>query len=187
MLTCVRIASALLQVNHAKLVPVVVSYDDFWKRYIFRELRLREREEEREQLIRKATVSAAAGEEDMPWEDEDDSDATAAANSSVMVAAPTTPPATPAKAVDAAVAAIEASPQGSPFSPIAAASHEPLNALDGWDDADVGPLESNDTFTKDAATPKQAAPTPTLVASVTSTSMLSVTVPEGDWAVDEWE
>jgi hypothetical protein len=67
------IGSALLQANFSKLVPVVVSYDDFWKRYLFREMRLREREVERENLILKASL-VSAEEEEMPWEDDDNND-----------------------------------------------------------------------------------------------------------------
>jgi hypothetical protein len=52
-IACCWIATDMtaVQSNHAKLVPVVVSYQDFWRRYLFRELRLREREQERERLI----------------------------------------------------------------------------------------------------------------------------------------
>lgn len=64
-------ANAILQAQHTKLVPVVVSYEDFWKRYLFREIRLREREEERERLILKASV-VVAGDDEMPWDDVDE-------------------------------------------------------------------------------------------------------------------
>jgi hypothetical protein len=65
-------SSAVLTANYHKFVPVVVSYEEFWKRYFFREMRLREREKERQDLILKASEVALNQQQvDMSWEDDD--------------------------------------------------------------------------------------------------------------------
>src|SRR6185312_10733738 len=51
-------SSSVLTANYHKFVPVVVSYEEFWKRYFFREMRLREREKERQDLILRASEVA---------------------------------------------------------------------------------------------------------------------------------
>ena len=65
-------SSAVLTANYNKFVPMVVSYEEFWKRYFFREMRLREREKERQDLILRASEVALNQQQvDMSWEDDD--------------------------------------------------------------------------------------------------------------------
>ncbi len=64
-------SSAVLAANYHKFVPVVVSYEEFWKRYFFREMRLREREKERQDLILRASEVALNQQQiDMSWDDD---------------------------------------------------------------------------------------------------------------------
>ena len=56
-----------LAASHTKLVPLAVSYEEFWRRYFFREARLREQEERRASLIRKASESAQ-GVDELDWD-----------------------------------------------------------------------------------------------------------------------
>ncbi len=62
-------SSSVLTANYGKLVPVVVSYDDFWMRYLFREQRVRDREKERQELILKASEVVLTPQVDMSWDD----------------------------------------------------------------------------------------------------------------------
>jgi len=63
--------SPVLAANYNKIVPTIASYEDFWKRYLYREHKLRERERERQELIQKASEVASSQPQDLTWEDDD--------------------------------------------------------------------------------------------------------------------
>ena len=65
-------SSTDLTSHYNKIVPTMVGYDDFWKRYLFREMHLRERENEREEFIRKASEMTAVT--DLGWDDDSNDD-----------------------------------------------------------------------------------------------------------------
>lgn len=60
---------------HSKLVPKVVSYQDFWTRYFYRVFKLDEQEKRRADLLKRAqTKSPAEDEEEFSWGTEEDED-----------------------------------------------------------------------------------------------------------------
>lgn len=56
---------------HTKLVPVAVSYTDFWERYFYKLHKLNQEEERRAALVKRATTSEQVDEEDLRWDDEE--------------------------------------------------------------------------------------------------------------------
>jgi len=72
--------SQLLAVNdkireiHTKLVPVAVSYTDFWERYYYKLHKLNQEEERRAALVKRATTSGHNDDEDLSWDEEDDAE-----------------------------------------------------------------------------------------------------------------
>jgi len=56
---------------HTKLVPVAVSYTDFWERYFYKLNKLNQEEERRAALVKRATTSEQVDEENLSWDDEE--------------------------------------------------------------------------------------------------------------------
>jgi len=56
---------------HTKLVPLAVSYADFWERYYFKLLKLNQEEERRAALVKRAT-NTQQDEEEVGWDMDDD-------------------------------------------------------------------------------------------------------------------
>jgi len=56
---------------HTKLVPVAVSYTDYWERYFYKLHKLNQEEERRAALVKRATTSEQVDEEDLRWDDEE--------------------------------------------------------------------------------------------------------------------
>eukprot|EP01114_Cavostelium_apophysatum_P008003 TRINITY_DN2024_c0_g1_i1.p1 TRINITY_DN2024_c0_g1~~TRINITY_DN2024_c0_g1_i1.p1 ORF type:complete len:327 (-),score=98.47 TRINITY_DN2024_c0_g1_i1:88-1068(-) len=57
---------------HAKLVPVAVSYTDFWERYYFKLHKLNHEEERRAALVKRATNNEQADEEYLSWDEDEE-------------------------------------------------------------------------------------------------------------------
>jgi hypothetical protein len=112
-------SSTDLTAQYTKIVPTMVAYDDFWKRYLFREMQLREREREREELIRKASEMTAMTE--LGWDDDSDDESNSATTNNGEWTN------------ENSFSSIAATPAGG--------ENEDL-LLDGWDDPDDDNLEA---------------------------------------------
>eukprot|EP01116_Phalansterium_solitarium_P019035 TRINITY_DN5206_c1_g1_i1.p1 TRINITY_DN5206_c1_g1~~TRINITY_DN5206_c1_g1_i1.p1 ORF type:complete len:336 (+),score=95.30 TRINITY_DN5206_c1_g1_i1:85-1092(+) len=57
---------------HTKVVPLAVTYNDFWTRYYFKAHKLEQEEERRLALMKRAAASSTADELEIGWDDETD-------------------------------------------------------------------------------------------------------------------
>jgi len=57
---------------HSRLVPVAVSYSDFWERYYYKIFKLNQENERRAALVKRATNSANSDDDQFSWEEEEE-------------------------------------------------------------------------------------------------------------------
>jgi len=70
--------------SHSKLVPVTVSYSDFWERYYYKLNKLQQEDERRAALVKRATNSAHSDEEQFSWDEEEETSGSIASKSEVQ-------------------------------------------------------------------------------------------------------
>jgi len=59
---------------HSKLVPIAVSYSDFWERYYYKMFKLNQVDERRAALVKRATNSTQSDEERFIWDEIEEED-----------------------------------------------------------------------------------------------------------------